>query len=387
MKPLFRIEANDPSQFLALLPALLGRTPADEIVVAFMRDTVVSVFLAVQLPIVDVDRLRHNLDRATSTTPTNRYQLIGYGPQRVVIAAFDMIRAHLDATHEPVGIYRIEGSGRDARMCQPDDSPSAAAASASSLDADMSALSDEEQMIVHEMKPVLGTDRHKVDYAALLACFDVVTEFRQHHRVGEFHVQDLVDDARTRVAAAPTTWRAGSLGDRDAARLAMAVHIKAVRAEALARAAAAIVVADHDTVNAHLGVWLDVMRRVHVHLLAAPAAVYSCIAYAAGQTLRAEGAAIVAFDADPSYDLAHIMHHVTQDEAPADELLAKLVATIEEVRELSGEPRPNWLHPLVVAMSAIYDWFPPGEWLAAARLVPGYPMQTQLEPGRPAEKQ
>ncbi|MGI5293015.1 DUF4192 family protein [Nonomuraea polychroma] len=383
---------SEVGELISMIPRIVGYHPADELVVVFTCDNLTRAVLGVPLPVDATEERLTSVRAVVKQHSIDGYHVIGYGPEALVATGVGALRSRLPplAAH---GIYRVDNGRYYAIMCPATCScsaaercspggnplPDAPPAVVEQIVAGQAAAADRGEALQF-LIPTAGQQRHTADYETLLACYELVSAHITADRRWEPDARRIVEDARDLVETASTVWRQRTLTDREIARLALAMHIHPVRVEAVRRAANVVAEGDPDDIAAHVGVWLDVMRRSHTLLMPVAAAVYACVAYTNRQTLHAAAAAQIALNLNAECEFAHHIDQIVTRLVPFSVHLDAVTGSIAELRHTWGTPRRTWLNELGNIIAAVYAQFSHEDRVTALRLVPQHPRQPELLP-------
>jgi phage FluMu protein gp41 len=339
------VRARTPKEFLPVVPHLVGFTPESSLVVIGLappRDRV-RVTLRYDLPEPpDEDVIADLVAHAVGVLGSQRLAAaiaVAYGPEGLVIP---VAGALLDAAHqagiELYDILRVEG-GRywsyacsDEACCQaagvPFDAtaPPAVAAALAGPGGARSPVLAGRAAVTARVAPIGGiaaesmrqaTRRAEQHVARLLA------KVRKSGRIGAAR-RMIAAEGLAAVGQMITSYRGGGrfTSDYELARIAVALRDLRVRDDAWARM-------DPAHAEAHLRLWIDVVRRAQPGYAAAPAALLAFVAWQSGDGTLANVALDRALADDATYSMAMLLRQVISAGAPPS--LARLPMTPEEV--------------------------------------------------------
>jgi hypothetical protein len=330
------VSVDSPTTLLAVIPHLLGFVPQASLVVigtAPPRDRV-RVTLRYDLPDppgfgVAADIAAHAAGVISSQDLTAAVA-VGYGPEMLVAPLADAFRDALpQAGIELREFLRVEDLHYWSYVCRDE---ACCPAAGVPLDPELHSTFTE--------APVLA-DRAAV--AARVAPLGGIAadSMRQATRQAEQHIAQLLAKVRksarlgaarhmiaseglAAVGAMIARYRGGDrfTSDYEIARIAVALRDLRVRDDAWARM-------DPAHADAHLRLWIDVVRRAQPRYVAAPAALLAFVAWQSGDGALANVALERALADDPRYSMATLLRQVITAGAPPS--LARLPMTPEEV--------------------------------------------------------
>jgi hypothetical protein len=326
---------------LAVIPGLLGFHPAKSLVVvgAGPPRGRIQVAFRYDLPEPpDVGAAAKIAAHAAAILARHQLTLaiaVGYGPGLMVTPVADALvrelrRAEI-ALHD---VLRVENgrywsySCSDPRCCPAEGVPfdvSAHPAAAAMAEAGNKALRDRAALAA-SIAPLGGLAAESMRQATRHAERRAASLIRDGAASGRERgvVQRLVGEGLHAVSEAIGVYRRGGrlTGDDRIAWLAVALTDLRVRDDAWAR-----MVPEH--VEAHLRLWIDVVRRVPARYVAAPACLLAFSAWQAGNGALANVAAQRALAADPEYSMALLLLDAIGAGVPPS--AARLPMTPEEV--------------------------------------------------------
>jgi len=307
------VRAKGPADLLALVPGLIGFHPEDSVVVLTVGEATQPFHARVDLPgdPVAVEGLARHLTRVATRNGVTRMACVLYTDDAGLAEAFgeELDRRLGESSVDLVCMVRADGERWWPLGVHPD-----GRAATRGTRYDVSAHPLMAQTVL-DGTPVLGSRRELADTL-------VGTDVDQIGRVGA-----LGDEVMRRLGGAleaplgPRSRRhhlglegrwvrqcvrrwlqeGRRLDEQEVARLAVLISVSVdVRDVAWAEM-------DHGNADRHVDLWRDVVRRVPVHLRAAPAALLGFSAWLSGDGALAWCAVECAHDAEPGYSLATLL--------------------------------------------------------------------------------
>jgi Domain of unknown function (DUF4192) len=335
------VRAGSPTALLAVVPHLLGFVPEMSMVVIGTsppRDRI-RVTLRYDLPdppgIGIAASLAADALGLLGTQQLPAAMAVGYGPEALVTPVAEALREAADragiALHD---IMRVEGGRYWSYLCGNE-----ACCPAAGVPFDASAHPASAAMASTGKQVLAG----RAAVAARVAPLGGIAaeSMRQATRRAEQHVARLlakvgkssrIGAARRMIAAEGlaavgtmiASYRGGGrfTTDYEIARITVALRDLRIRDDAWARM-------DPAHADAHLRLWIDVLRRAQPGHVAAPAALLAFVAWQTGDGALANVALDRALADDPSYSMALLLRQVIGAGVPP--ALARLPMTPEEV--------------------------------------------------------
>jgi Domain of unknown function (DUF4192) len=342
-QPILVVRPGSPAALLRLLPHLLGFVPEASLVVIGTsppRDRV-KVTLRYDLPDPpEADQAADIAEHAVGVLRSQRLTAavaVGYGPDALVTPAADELRnAARQAGIEVTELLRVAGGRywsylcRDEACCPADGVPFDAEAADAAEAAALARVGER----VLASRAALAARVSPLGYIA-------AASMRQATRRAEQHVAQLLAKVRKsyrlgaarHMIAAEGLAAVGSMiaryrdggrftSDYEIARITVALRDLRVRDDAWARM-------DPEHTDAHVRLWIDVVRRAQPGHVAAPAALLAFVAWQSGDGALANVALDRALADDPDYSMALLLRQVITAGVPPS--LARLPMTPEEV--------------------------------------------------------
>jgi hypothetical protein len=336
------VRVGSPASLLALVPNVLGFTPADCLVVIGSKPPRGRVGLTLRFDLPKTPDLaiadevaRHALSVLTAQGFETGVA-VGYGPGSLVTPVADALRSHAaQARFHLTEVLRAQ-DGRywsylctDPECCPPEgvpydvaEHPVTAAFSAAGAPTPL-ATREELAATVATLDGDPGDSMRQATRQA---------QDRAARLTAEANDPGGVNNARRLIAAAGldavrdaiSAYRAGGefSSAADAAWLSVALRELRVRDDAWARM-------DPDHVEAHLRLWTDLTRRARPGYVAAPASLLAFVAWQSGNGALANVALDRALADDAGYSLARLLRKVIDSGAPPR--VARLPMTPDEV--------------------------------------------------------
>jgi Domain of unknown function (DUF4192) len=324
---------------LAVIPGLLGFHPADSIVVvgAGPPRGRIQVAFRYDLPDPPAPAAAAKI-AAHAASILVRHQLslaivVGYGPGPAVTPVADAMVAELRRCDIKLhDMLRVE-NGRywsyacqDPRCCPAEGvpfNPQAHPAAQTLAGAGNAALPGRAELAA-SIAPLTGLAAESMRQAVRRAERNVSDLLAQASGARSAGIAQMVAEGLRAVGEAITLYRGGGqlTSDDHIARLAVHVDDLRVRDDAWARM-------DPEHGKAHLRLWTDVVRRVPVRYVPAPASLLAFTAWQSGNGALANVAAQRALAADPEYSMALLLLEAISAGAPPS--AARLPMTPEEV--------------------------------------------------------
>jgi hypothetical protein len=341
-QPELVVRAGSPAALLRLIPHLIGFVPEASLVVIGTsppRDRI-RVTLRYDLPDTpEADQAADIAEHAVGILRSQRLTAavaIGYGPESQVNPVADALRnAATNADLEVREFLRVQDSRYWSYLC------SEACCPADGVPFDAEAADAAEAAALARVGDRVFTCRAAL--AARVSPLGGITaeSMRQATRRAEQHVAQLLAKVRksSRLGAARhmiaaeglaasgamiTRYRDGGrfTTDYEIARITVALRDLRVRDDAWARM-------DPEHSDAHVRLWIDVVRRARPGYVAAPAALLAFVAWQSGDGALANVALDRALADDPDYSMALLLRQVITAGTPPS--LARLPMTPEEV--------------------------------------------------------
>jgi hypothetical protein len=332
------VRARSPKELLAVVPHLLGFTPEASVVVIGLappRDRV-RVTLRYDLPDPpDADLIADLAAHAVGVLGSQRLAValaVGYGPEALVIP---VAGALLDAAHQAgIDLYdvlRVE-DGRywsyacgDEDCCPATGVPFDATAPPALVGAGKQVLAGR-AAVAARVAPLGGIAAESMRQATRRAerhVAQLLAKVGKSSRIGAAR-RMIVAEGLAAVGTMIVSYRAGGrfTTDYEIARITVALRDLRIRDDAWARM-------DPKHADAHLRLWIDVLRRAQPGHAAAPAALLAFVAWQTGDGALANVALDRALADDPSYSMALLLRQVIGAGVPPT--LARLPMTPEEV--------------------------------------------------------
>ncbi len=312
------LRLRDPIDVLAAIPYVIGYQPTDSIIVIGMRGKRLVFTARVDLPAVGAPRrdVREQVDHLVSIVlrqSATGVLLVGFGTAERV----GPIVSGLREAYERAGLMVLEAlraaDGRywsylcsDPVCCPPAGSPydvNASAVPAQWTVAGRVALPDRETY-ENQIKPVGGLSRISIRQATERAderLFELIAR-----PPDEQAVEDALMAAGARaIEQAIERQRAGGhLDDDEVAWLTVLLASIPVRDVAWAQIAGPA-----EVLETHRALWLEVMRRAELDLIAAPASLFAFAAWRCGEGSLARLALERVLDEEPDYNMAVLLHN------------------------------------------------------------------------------
>ncbi|HEV7933632.1 MAG TPA: DUF4192 domain-containing protein [Actinomadura sp.] len=337
---------RSPEEVIAAVPYLLGFHPDDSLVVVGSGGPNGTCAMRIDLPPAGAatgpeGRAEDIGEHLAEMLARNRFPMavmVGYGPAGRVTPLIDA--AGLALARRDVRVreaLRVEGDRFWSYLCHDleccpaegtrfDISRSRVAAEAT-LEGHV-ALADRAEL-ARTVAPLDGPARGSMREATgraerrLLGWIDADTEVTdlQSRMIGEG--LPFVRRVTDRVGAGDPP-----LGDDEIAWLGVLLTQLRIRDEAWVRV-------DQDRIEAHVGFWRGVVRRVEEPYVAAPACILAYAAYSSGDGGLANVALDRAVGADPDYSMAHLLHELMVSGIPPS--AAGLRMTPADLAEAYGE--------------------------------------------------
>jgi hypothetical protein len=341
LEPSLVVRAGSPTALLAVVPHLLGFVPEWSIVVigtAPPRDRI-RVTLRYDLPDPpDADLAADIAAHAAGILSTQQLAAavaVGYGPEELVtpVAAAFRDAAGLAgiALHD---ILRVEDGRYWSYLCGNEACCPAAGvpfdASAHPASAAMASAGMQVQAgraaVAGRLAPIGGIAAESMRQATRRAerhVTQLLGKVRKSSRLGAAR-RMIAAEGLAAVGAMIARYRGGGrfASDYEIARITVALRDLRVRDDAWARM-------DPAHAEAHLRLWIDVVRRAQPGHVAASAALLAFVAWQSGEGALANVALDRALADDPEYSMALLLRQVISAGAPP--ALARLPMTPEEV--------------------------------------------------------
>jgi hypothetical protein len=347
------LSLNSPAEAVSVVPYLLGFHPHDSIVVIAVRQRRVHTVARFDLP-ADASQLRaygpaaQELARRLSRHDIDTTVVIGYGPHEPVAPAVAattnaLIGAEIHV-HDTLRVADARWwslTCTDKRCCPPEGTAFDAASSvaaATAVAVGLVALPDR-HAVADVLTPVQGAPRQLLRTATtaaidrMLTLANVATEDRSEALRSGVGLRDMPVTIAVFTAALATLTEAlhacrfgQALDDDTAASLTTFLSLRPVRDLAIRHAAAS---------DWQIALWSDLVRRAEPPLIAGPAVLLAVTALLQGNGVLAEAAAQRALDADPDYELAHLLLQLVRSGIDPD----SMAAAIAEMNELPGDSR------------------------------------------------
>jgi Domain of unknown function (DUF4192) len=347
------VRVGSPGDLLALVPNLLGFTPADSVVVIGAEPSRGRVRLTLRFdlppapdPALADELARHAMAVLVAQGFTTGVA-VGYGPGRLVTPVADAIRAHAsDLGFQLTEVLRAE-DGRywsylctEPSCCSPDGEPydvsghpvttafvAAGAppvlASREELAASVAPLTGEagQSMLAATRRAEQQADR-MVEQAASSGCRGSAR--RLIASMGVDAVREAIDRYRA----------GGEFGsDEDPAWISVVLRDLRVRDDAWARM-------DPEFTDAHLRLWTDLTRRARPGLVAPVASLLAFVAWQSGNGALANVALDRAQSDNVGYTMARLLREVVDSGVPPR--MARLPMTPEEVAASYEDTDEDW---------------------------------------------
>jgi Domain of unknown function (DUF4192) len=342
-EPAVVVRAGSPPALLRLIPHLLGFMPETSLVVIGVtppRDRI-KITLRYDLPRPpEADLVAELAAHAIGVLSAQRLTAavaVGYGPEALVTpVARELREAAWQAGMDLREVLRVQ-DGRywsytcgDEECCPaegvPFDAAAADPAEAEALAAVGDAVLASRAALAARVAPLGGiaaesmrqaTRRAELHIARLLA------RVRKSARLGAARHM-IAAEGLAAVGTMIARYRDGGrfASDDEIARITVALRDLRVRDDAWARM-------DPAHADAHLRLWIDVVRRAQSRYVAAPAALLAFVAWQSGEGALANVALDRALADDPRYSMATLLRQAITAGAPPS--LARLPMTPEEV--------------------------------------------------------
>ena len=336
-----RVQAGSPAALLAVVPHLLGFRPESSLVVIGTQPPRSRVKVTLRYDLPDppdagavADIAAHAIGVLGSQGLTEMIA-VGYGPEPLVTPLVDALR---DAARkygiELPDFLRVE-DGRywsyacgDEACCPaagvPFD-PGTHPAAAAMVRARTRVLADR-AAVAARVAPLGGIAAESMRQATRRAERHVTAllgKVRKSARIGAVRHM-IAAEGLNAVGGMIATYRAGGkfTTDYQIAWMTVALRDLRVRDDAWARM-------DPAYLDAHLRLWIDVIRRAQPGCVAAPAALLAFVAWQSGDGALANVALDRALADDPGYSMALLLRQVISAGAPPS--MARLPMTPEEV--------------------------------------------------------
>ena len=334
------LSVGSPAAVLAIVPHLLGFTPAKSLVIIGAGQPRGRIHVTFRFDLPDPpDPDATAAIAAHAVTLLNRQELtmaivIGYGPGPLVTPLADAIRDAVTGTDlELRDVLRVD-EGRywsylchEPSCCPPEGVPfdTSAHPAAATMAASGSAVLSDRDALAATIAPVTGSaaeamtreTRRAERIAAKLMASTTGTESPARQR-------PVTDEGLTAMQAAISTYREGGSIEHygQFAWLALVLTSLRIRDDAWARM-------DPDHRDAHLRLWTDLTRHAQPGYIAAPACLLAFTAWQGGNGALANLALDRALADNPSYSMAQLLRDVIDAGTPPS--MARLPMTPEEV--------------------------------------------------------
>jgi Domain of unknown function (DUF4192) len=294
------LRLRSPADVVSAVPYLVGFHPSDSVVVlGFGGD---GEAYTVRLDLTAADVLIEHVSGLVARRESPHVVVAGYGPGDRVTPVIDRVRRALGRHGvRPHDVLRVEGRRFWSYLCSEpgccpaegrpvDDGAVAAAAVAAGL----TALPDRADL-VRSVEPVGGERMRRATERA---------ERRLASREGDDPGTTVAEGVRlVRAVLRRATERAGPPSDEEVARLGVLMVCLRVRDEAWVRMG-------EGTIEAHVRLWRDVLRRVREPYVPAPACLLAFAAWRTGDGALANIALDRALAADPHYSMARLLREL-----------------------------------------------------------------------------
>ncbi|MQA83722.1 MAG: DUF4192 family protein [Streptosporangiales bacterium] len=369
--PVLRLRS--PEDLLAAVPYILGFHPSDSLVALGFAGPRGRITFTTRVDLPEPDHAGGTNTVAAHVAGTldgnaaETVMLVAYGPRRGAEPVLDLVRDRLGDLDIPVREVLLVVDGRywslccdDPRCCPPEGKPCDPASSmvpAQAMLAGLTALPDR-AALERSVAAAPGAVRDAIKQATRSAEIRLNDEWAGAASGQSALRRRLLDEGRRMVRDALGRYRraGGSrLTDDEVALLGLLLTLQAVRDEAW-------LLIDADWRDAHLELWTDVVRRVEEVYAPAPACLLGFAAWQDGNGALAQVALGRAFEADPDYSMAHLIHDAL----------------------VRGVPPVRWPQMSVQELRAMYDRRepPPDATHGAPRLFG--PRRTSPSPADPA---
>jgi len=349
------VRVGSPAALLAVIPYLLGFVPEASVVVIGLtppRDRV-RVTLRYDLPDppeadLIADLVAHAVGVISSQQLTAAIA-VGYGPEALVTPVAEALRdATLEAGIDLHDVLRVEDGRYWSYRCGDEEccpaagvpfDPAAHPAAAALAGAKTPVLADR-AAVAARVAPtggIAGESMRQATRRAEQHVTRLLARVRKSSRTGAAR-RMIAAEGLAAVGALIATYRGGGRfsSDYEIARITVGLRDLRVRDDAWARM-------DPAHTDAHLRLWIDVVRRAQPGYLAPPAALLAFVAWQSGDGALANVALDRALADDPTYSMALLLRQVITAGAPPS--LARLPMTPEEVAasydDAEGEAFPG----------------------------------------------
>ena len=349
------VRVGSPAALLAVIPYLLGFVPEASVVVIGLtppRDRV-RVTLRYDLPDppeadLIADLVAHAVGVISSQQLTAAIA-VGYGPEALVTPVAEALRdATLEAGIDLHDVLRVEDGRYWSYRCGDEEccpaagvpfDPAAHPAAAALAGAKTPVLADR-AAVAARVAPtggIAGESMRQATRRAEQHVTRLLARVRKSSRTGAAR-RMIAAEGLAAVNALIATYRGGGRfsSDYEIARITVGLRDLRVRDDAWARM-------DPAHTDAHLRLWIDVVRRAQPGYLAPPAALLAFVAWQSGDGALANVALDRALADDPTYSMALLLRQVITAGAPPS--LARLPMTPEEVAasydDAEGEAFPG----------------------------------------------
>lgn len=318
------VTLRSPADILAAVPYMLGFQPENSLVLVAFHGKRVIFQARVDLPpadgidgtatyLAEVTVRNRPRGKAAERAGPGGVVLVGYGSEAEIIPLADAVLGELRRRGIPtVDILRVDNGRYWSLRCQ---DPSCRPPDGVPFDpgtTEYAAAATFAGRVVHP------------DRAALAATIEPVTGpgiepeiARALERIGRLSGGQRGLKAAARAAVRQAFERymnGGRLDDDEVAWLAVLLADVLVRDETWAR------IVSGPTVSGHEEIWRDVIRRVPLRYVPAPATLLALVAWRTGDGVLADLAAERALAADPSYRLAGLLLHALRNGLPPSTL-------------------------------------------------------------------
>ncbi len=341
-----RVRLSSPADVLAVVPHLLGFHPSRSFVVIGAGGPRDRVELGFRYDLPDPPDAAAAEDIAQHAVAVLEHRrlttviAVGYGPGRLVTPVADALAAAVRRGGPRLReLMRVEDGRywsylcRNVTCCPPEGvavstrpHPASAAMSAAGL-----AAYPDRETLASTLAPANGAQAETMDEAAHRACERAAALIAEASGQGSPHpLRAVIDEGRRSVREAIGIYRAGGriTEDDQFAWLALSLANLAVRDDAWARM-------EPGHRDAHRRLWTDVVRRVGLAWVPAPASLLAFTAWQCGEGALANIAIDRALGADPDYSMALLLRNIIDAGVPPSE--ARLPMTPEEVEASYAE--------------------------------------------------
>ena len=335
------VRVDSPAALLAVVPHLLGFMPEASIVVIGLtppRDRIRVTFRYDLPDPPEADLVADIAGHAVGVISSQQLTAaiaIGYGPEPLVTPVVDAVRdAAQQAGIDLHDFLRVEDGRYWSYRCGDEACCPAAGvpfdATAHPAAADMAAAGQQvladRAAVAARVAPIGGIAAESMRQATRRAeqhVAQLLAKVRRSSRLGAARHMIAAEGLAT-VGEMIARYRGGGrfTSDYEIARLTVALRDLRVRDDAWARM-------DPAHADAHLRLWIDVVRRAQPGPLAAPAALLAFVAWQSGDGALANVALDRALADNPAYSMAVLLRQVITAGAPPS--LARLPMTPEEV--------------------------------------------------------